>query len=136
MDPRNRLAQSEMESVFTHYLKKTRAYLELPFRNLPSAVNDYPVEASIIIPVRNRAGSIMDAVRSALDQDTDFPFNVIVVDNNSDDGTTGLIADLRASEKRVIHLIPSRTDLGIGGCWNEAAGLGSLRKVCRAAGFR
>ena len=78
----------------------------------------YAVEVSVIIPVLNRAATIQDALRSALSQQTDFPFNVIVIDNHSTDGTSERIDELASSDSRVIHLIPEETGLGIGGCWN------------------
>jgi hypothetical protein len=121
VDPRNVEAQKEMEHVFTRYLKRIGAYLSRhrlkPFT--PDAM-PFPVEASVVIPVRNRKGTIMDAVLSALAQETDFSFNVIVVDNHSTDGTTDVLAGLAARNGRLGHLTPNRTDLGIGGCWNEA----------------
>jgi glycosyltransferase involved in cell wall biosynthesis len=81
---------------------------------------EFPVTASIIIPVRNRASTVGDAVASALRQQASFPFNVIVVDNHSTDGTTDILRTFAASDPRLLHIIPARTDLGIGGCWNEA----------------
>jgi glycosyltransferase involved in cell wall biosynthesis len=78
------------------------------------------VEASVIIPVRNRKETIAEAVKSALSQETDFPFNIIVVDNHSTDGTTAILSDLARQYSSLKHVIPKRTDLGIGGCWNEA----------------
>lgn len=119
VDPLNRTSQREMEGVFTRHLRRIGAYLN-PVAGAPCPEDgDFPVEASIIIPVRNRAGTVGDAVRSALSQKADFPFNIIVVDNHSTDGTTETLA--RFSEnKQVKHIIPRRRDLGIGGCWNEA----------------
>ena len=76
------------------------------------------MEASVIIPVKNRVRTIEDAVKSVLIQKTDFKFNLIIVDNYSDDGTSGLIEKYAIRDKRIIHIIPDRTDLGIGGCWN------------------
>lgn len=122
VDPRNALAQKEMEDVFTDYLKMIGAYLPPErLKGTGSTSRDYPVVASVIIPVLNRKGTVSDAVRSAFSQETDFPFNVIVVDNHSTDGTTGLLSGLSHSYgTRMQHIIPARLDLGIGGCWNEA----------------
>ncbi|MBQ8839621.1 MAG: glycosyltransferase family 2 protein [Bacteroidales bacterium] len=82
--------------------------------------NDGSVTASVIIPVFNRVRTVRDAVESALSQQCDFSFNVIVVDNHSTDGTTELLASMAAADSRLLHLIPGRDDLGIGGCWNLA----------------
>ncbi|MDQ5986034.1 MAG: hypothetical protein CSYNP_01752 [Syntrophus sp. SKADARSKE-3] len=120
VDPRNRSYQVEMEQVATDHLKRLGAYLEPVFRNLPPCRETFPVTASVIIPVRNRARTIAEAVESALGQHTDFPFNIIVVDNHSSDGTTEILDKLAKRHDRVKHIIPGRTDLGIGGCWNEA----------------
>jgi 23S rRNA pseudoU1915 N3-methylase RlmH len=120
VDSRNIAAQREMEQVFTEYLKRIDAYLP-PSGLKPFEVEeDFPAEASVVIPVKNRKGTVGDAVRSALSQETDFPFNVIVVDNHSTDGTTDLLARLAEKDERLRHLIPKRVDLGIGGCWNVA----------------
>ena len=122
VDRRNEARQSEMESVFTAYLKSIGAYLEPRFEEPPKPRNPFPVEASVVIPVRNRKGTIAGAVASALSQKTDFLFNVIVVDNFSTDGTTALLSGLAARHGALKHVVPSRADLGIGGCWNEAVG--------------
>ncbi len=124
VDPRKRDYQIEMEQLATAHLQRIGAWLEPKFAEVPTSNEQFPVKASVIIPVRNRVKTIADAVRSALAQQTDFPFNVIVVDNHSTDGTTELLRELTADNGsgvgRLIHLIPGRTDLGIGGCWNEA----------------
>jgi hypothetical protein len=120
LDPHNRAAQKEMETVFTDYLKKIGAYLPPNFKEVEQAAKFFPVEASVIIPVWNRRETIAEAVRSALSQETDFPFNVIVVDNHSTDGTTAILSDLARQYSSLKHIVPNRTDLGIGGCWNEA----------------
>ncbi len=118
VDPRNRAVQIEMEHAATRHLKAIGAYLER--REAPVNKNGrFPVTASVIIPVRNRVDTIGDAIFSALDQQTDFPFNVIVVDNYSTDGTSDVINRL-AEDQRLIHIIPRETTLGIGGCWNLA----------------
>ncbi len=120
VDPRKRDYQIEMEEIATAHLGRIGALLAPEFDAVPAAEGAWPVRASVVIPVRNRAKTIGDAVRSALEQRTDFDFNVIVVDNHSTDGTTELLREMQASDARLIHLIPARTDYGIGGCWNEA----------------
>lgn len=119
VDPKNREVQIEMEQVCTNYLKATGVYLEPEFEEV-SFLEEFPVEASIVIPVRNREKTIADAIRSALNQETNFTYNVIVIDNHSTDGTTEIIQKIAGENEALIHLIPSRKDLGIGGCWNEA----------------
>ena len=118
VDPRNREAQIEMEAIFTDHLRKIGAWLPQRTRTVGEDDAFYAVEASVIIPVLNRAATIQDALRSALSQQTDFPFNVIVIDNHSTDGTSERIDELASSDLRVIHVIPEETGLGIGGCWN------------------
>jgi glycosyltransferase involved in cell wall biosynthesis len=120
VDPRKRDYQVEMERIATEHLERIGARLEPSFANPPESREEFPVRASVIIPVRNRVKTIADAARSALSQKTDFPFNVIVVDNHSTDGTTDILRKLAADNGRLIHIIPARTDYGIGGCWNEA----------------
>lgn len=118
VNPRNREAQIEMETAFTAYSRKENIYLEPLFEDVPDEKEIYPVEASVIIPVKNRVNKIKDAVNSALNQKTDFPFNIIVIDNHSTDGTTEALRNISSS--RLIHVIPDKQGLGIGGCWNEA----------------
>ena len=118
VDPRNREAQIEMEAIFTDHLRKIGAWLPQRTRTVGEDSGVYAVEVSVIIPVLNRAATVQDALRSALSQQTDFPFNVIVIDNHSTDGTSERIDELASSDSRVIHVIPEETGLGIGGCWN------------------
>ncbi len=118
VDPLNRAVQVEMEQVCTGHLKAISAYLPPTFKALPPEEKTFSVEASVIIPVRNRARTIEDAITSALSQETTFPFNVIVVDNHSTDGTTEKLLARAGSDARLIVICPERTDLGIGGCWN------------------
>lgn len=117
VDPRNRQVQIEREEVFTRHLKKIGAYLKPGMMTVDLKEGEFSHEASIIIPVRNRARTINDAIHSVLEQETSFPFNLIIIDNHSTDGTSEIIEQYK-NDNRVIHLIPERTDLGIGGCWN------------------
>jgi len=119
VDPGNRDIQKEMEAAFTTYLNNINACLETEFREVDLNEKSFGVEASVIIPVKNRVRTIEDAIQSALNQTTDFSFNLIVVDNHSSDGTTEKIRSLAQKDERIIHIVPSRKDLGIGGCWNE-----------------
>ena len=117
VDPKNRQVQIEMEQACTNHLKEIGGYLYPIFRPVDFSSHTFEYEASVIIPVRNRIRTVKDAVRSALNQQTTFPFNVIVIDNHSTDGTSEVLREL-SSDKRLIHVIPERDDLGIGGCWN------------------
>jgi len=119
-DPRNRAGQLEMETVATAHLRRLGAYLEPVFADLPPERLAFPCEASVVIPVRNRVRTIAEAVQSALSQEADFPFNILVVDNHSTDGTTALLAEMAGRHPALCHLRPVREDLLIGGCWNEA----------------
>ena len=120
VDPRNRSRQIEMERACTRHLRALNAYLHGDeYDEINLSEGEFAVEASVVIPVRNRERTIRDAIRSVLEQETTFPFNLIVVDNGSADGTTEAIDEFSADE-RVIHIIPDRNDLGIGGCWNMA----------------
>ena len=121
VDPRNREVQVEAEKVFTDHLKRLGAYISpesISLVNIERAAFD--TEASVIIPVRNRAKTIADAVNSALSQQASFKYNVIVVDNHSSDGTREILDKLSSEDERLIVIKPVRTDLGIGGCWSMA----------------
>ncbi len=120
VDPKNRQVQIEMEQACTQHLKDIKAWLKPEFNEVEFTKATFPVEASVVIPVRNREKTIEDAVRSVLMQKTDFAFNLIVVDNHSTDKTTAILQSLAKEDNRLIHIIPQRDDLGIGGCWNEA----------------
>ena len=132
VDPKNRAVQIEMEEICTEHLKRIGAWLPPVFKSIAGqagndekAGNDakaeeFPVAASVVIPVYNRVRTVKDAVESALSQICDFPFNVIVVDNHSTDGTTELLEEIAAKDDRLVHVVPARHDLGIGGCWNLA----------------
>ena len=119
VNPRNREVQIEMERACTGHLEKVGAIVDTNFYRQPDFdEQDFACEASVVIPVFNREKTIADAVKSALSQKTNFPYNVIVVNNHSTD-STGKILD-SIDDGRLIQIVPSRTDLGIGGCWNVA----------------
>ena len=119
VDPRNREVQIEMEIACTDHLKAAGGWLKPEFRKISFDTGSFENEVSVIIPVKNRVKTIGDAVFSVLTQNTDFKFNVIVVDNHSTDGTTDILRTISLKDHRVIHVIPGRKNLGIGGCWNE-----------------
>lgn len=116
VDPRNRERQQEMEQACTKHLQEINAYLPPHFRSIDLDEEPFEYEATVIIPVRNRKRTIRDAICSVLMQQADFPFNLIIIDNHSTDGTGTAIDEFH--DERIIHLIPERHDLGIGGCWN------------------
>ncbi len=118
VDPKNRKVQIEMEQACTQHLKDINAYLEPKFERITFDKEDFEFEASVIIPVRNRIKTVTDAIESVLIQKTQFQFNIIVIDNHSTDGTTEAIKKIAEKDTRLIHIIPIRDDLGIGGCWN------------------
>jgi hypothetical protein len=120
VDPKNRQVQIEMEQASTLHLKAIGGWLKPEYQSVILGEFEFACEASVIIPVRNRAKTIEDAVRSVFSQKADFPFNLIVVDNHSTDGTTDILRKLALEDSRLVHLIPGRNDLGIGGCWNTA----------------
>ncbi len=121
VDPRNRARQMELERACTRHLRAINAYLHggefdtIKFEDR----EHFHVEATVVIPVRDRAKTIADAIDSVLRQETTFDYNLMVVDNGSTDGTSEVI-ERYTGDPRVIHIIPERDDLGIGGCWNTA----------------
>lgn len=121
VDPRNRAVQIEMEVVATKHLKAIGAYLEPNFKTVDLESEKFEYDASVVIPVKNRARTIGDAIKSVLSQKTNYKFNLIIVDNHSNDGTTEIIKEAAEKDNRIVHVIPEREDLGIGGCWNAAA---------------
>ena len=119
VNPRNREVQIEMEKACTQHLGKVGALIDTTFYRQPDfGEQEFEYEASVIIPVFNREKTVADAVKSALGQKANFKFNVIVVNNHSTDRTGEILDELKADN--LIQIIPERTDLGIGGCWNEA----------------
>jgi len=119
VNPKNRQVQIEMEQAVTEHLKNINAFIGPEFKPIDVDSDNFEFEASVIIPVRDRAKTIGDAIDSVLKQNTNFKFNLIIVDNHSTDGTTEVIKQAADNDERVIHIIPERTDLQIGGCWNE-----------------
>ena len=123
VDPKNRASQIEMEQAATEYLKEVGGYLKPGFKDIDITEGEFPVELTVMIPVRNRIRTIRDAINSALEQKTTFKYNVFVVENgpecHSTDGTTEAVQEY--DDPRLVHIITERRDLGVGGSWNLAA---------------
>ncbi|WP_279111802.1 glycosyltransferase family 2 protein [Hoylesella timonensis] len=117
VDPRNQERQKEMERACTEHLKEIGGYLKPSFKTVDFVHDAFEFEASVIIPVKNRETTIEAAIRSVLAQKANFKYNILVIDNHSTDGTTEKINHYKDDE-RVVHVVPERNDLGIGGCWN------------------
>ncbi len=120
VDPKNRTVQIEMEIAATEHLKNVRAFLKPKFEKIKFKNGDFEYTASVVIPVFNREKTIKEAIESVLAQKTDFKFNLIVVNNHSSDKTGEIIEELAQKDERLLHVVPERRDLLIGGCWNEA----------------
>lgn len=120
VSPSNIEYQAEMERLCTAHLRSIGALVDSEQRLPLVSTQRFARTASVIIPVKNRQTTIADAVASALSQETDFDYNVIVVDNHSTDCTTEILTDLAAQNPRLVHIVPEAEDLGIGGCWNRA----------------
>ncbi len=120
VDPRNRAVQIEMENACTDHLKDINAWLKPVFREITPDADKFDTDISVVIPVKNRVKTVGDAIKSVLSQKTKYRFNLIIVDNYSTDGTTEVIRSFAEKDTRIVHIIPERKDLGIGGCWNEA----------------
>ena len=119
-DPRVTNVQKEMELACTDHLKAIGAYLASgEYQDIDFEAEQFPVEISVVIPVLNRVRVIRDAIKSVLSQEAPFKYNLIIVDNHSTDGTTEAIDEF-ADDDRLVHIVPDRDDLGIGGCWNLA----------------
>ncbi|MEO6324169.1 MAG: glycosyltransferase family A protein [Thermoanaerobaculia bacterium] len=118
VDPRNRDYQLELEQIATEHLKRIGVHLPSEFEPVTADREPYEVEASVVIPVRNRERTVAEAVASALSQKAGFTFNVIVIDNHSTDGTGKILQAI--DDPRLVRIVPERTGKGIGGCWNEA----------------
>lgn len=128
VDPKNRGRQIEMEAAVTEHLKEIGGYMAPGFKFIDKWDDNFPVEVTVVLPVRTRERTIAEAVDSALSQKTDFDFNIIIIDNCSTDRTTEIIRERYGDNPKVIHLITG--DIGVGGCWNVAAHHPQAGKFC------
>ena len=119
VNPGNRGVQIEMEKACTEHLKAIGGYLKPVFKDVDLSEGDFEYEASVVIPCKNRVRTIGDAIRSALGQECDFKYNVIVVDDNSTDGTVEVIKNF-LDDKRLVYIAQDSTYHAIGGNWNAA----------------
>ena len=120
IDKKNRNVQIDMEKACTAHLKRIGALLTDNPKSVNLESESFDCEASIIIPVRNRQKTIADAIHSALGQQTNFKFNVLVVDNFSTDDTGNIIDRIAHTYSNVFKITPDNDNLGIGGCWQLA----------------
>lgn len=119
VNPSAREVQIEMEKACTAHLKAVGGYLAPVFKDVDlGSGGNFEFEASVVIPCRNRVRTIGDAIRSALFQKTDFPYNVIVVDDNSTDGTPEVISSF--DDPRLVYIAQEPGYHAIGGNWNAA----------------
>lgn len=109
VDPRNAPYRSRWSRLYRS-LKDDRRLLAPSFQASPFDEQTFQTEASVIIPVRNRVRTIEDAIRSVLRQEASFPFNLIIIDNHSTDGTSERIQTIAATDPRIIHIQPERDD--------------------------
>lgn len=119
VDPKNRAVQIEMEKAVTQHLKDINGYLAPEFKPVDITEGDFEYEASVVIPCKNRVRTIADAISSALNQKTDFKYNVIVVDDNSTDGTQEKIKQFLDNPK-LVYIAQDKSYHAIGGNWNMA----------------
>ena len=120
IDKKNRNVQIDMEKACTAHLKRIGALLTGNPKSVNLESESFDCEASIIIPVRNRQKTIADAIHSALGQQTNFKFIVLVVDNFSTDDTGNIIDRIAHTYSNVFKITPDNDNLGIGGCWQLA----------------
>ena len=119
VDPKNRAVQIEMEKACTRHLKDIGGYLEPKFAEVDLGEGDFEFEASVVIPCKNRVRTIGDALSSALGQKSSFKYNVIVVDDNSTDGTVDVIKSFLGDPK-LVYIPQDKSYHAIGGNWNAA----------------
>ncbi|MFC2308021.1 MAG: glycosyltransferase family 2 protein [Bacteroidota bacterium] len=128
IDKKNRNVQIDMEKACTAHLKRIGALLTGNPKSVNLDCEGFDCEVSIIIPVRNRQKTIADAIHSALGQQTNFKFNVLVVDNFSTDDTGNIIDRIAHTYSNVFKITPDNDNLGIGGCWQLAINHGLCGK--------
>ena len=119
VDPKNRAVQIEMEKACTEHLKVVGGFLEPKFKHIEFSDDSFEYEASVVIPCKNRVRTIADAISSALSQKTNFKYNVIVVDDNSEDGTVDVIKKF-VGDPKLIYIAQDKSYHAIGGNWNVA----------------
>src|SRR5687767_8096507 len=62
-------------------------------------------EVSVVIPTYNRSALLLDAVSSVLGQNSQSPYEIIVVDNNSKDDTPAVVRSLIESHPGKVRSI-------------------------------
>lgn len=92
--------EAEVTGVFEQSLKRRGSWIDHPAVPVAYPAKPYPVLATVIIPVFNRVSFIGNAIERVLDG-TFQDFEVVVIDNGSNDGTQAAVLELVKRDRRV-----------------------------------
>lgn len=69
-------------------------------------MNNTPMKASIVIPVKNPGPHFVTVIQAVLSQATDFDYEVLVIDSGSTDGTLDYLRQLNTPKLRLHTISP------------------------------